>query len=62
MKEGDTMLKIRLEYADNRKGLEELEEALKVLEQDLEILYRSKAYANRNSLYKRVYVEVEKKD
>ena len=62
MKEGDTMLKIRLEYADNRKGLEELEEALKVLEKDFEILYRSKSYTNRNSLYKRVYVEVEKKD
>lgn len=62
MKEGDTMLKIRLEYADNRKGLEELEEALKVLEKDFEILYRSKPYTNRNDLYKRVYVEVEKKD
>lgn len=62
MKEGDTMLKIRLEYADNRKGLEELEEALEVLEKDFEILYRSKPYANRNSLYKRVYVEVEKRD
>lgn len=56
------MLKIRLEYADNRKGIEELEEALKVLEKDFEILYRSKPYTNRNSLYKRVHVEVEKKD
>lgn len=62
MKEGDTMLKIRLEYADNRKGLEELEEVLKVLGKDFEILCRSKPYTNRNSLYKRVYVEVEKKD
>lgn len=56
------MLKIRLEYADNRKGFEELEEALKVLEKDFEILHRSKPYTNRSGLYKRVYVEVEKKD
>ena len=56
------MIKIRLEYADNRKGLEELGEVLKVLEKGFEILYRSKPYTNRSSLHKRVYVEVKKKD
>lgn len=56
------MIKIRIEYADNPKGCEELEKLIDVLEESYTILSKSKPYTNRNSLYKRVYVEVEKKD
>ena len=55
------MLKIRLEYADNEVGTKELEKALKLLEKDFLILNKSKAYANRNNSYKRIYLDVENK-
>lgn len=51
------MIKLRLEYLENS----ELEKALDTLEQDFNILSKSKAYQNRNSLYKRLYVEIEEK-
>lgn len=53
------MLKIRLEYVDNPKGQWELERLIDVLEEKYTVLSRSKSYTNRNSLYKRIYVEVE---
>lgn len=53
------MIKIRLEYVDNPKGQWELEKLIDVLEEKYTVLSRSKPYANRNSLYKRIYVEVE---
>ena len=56
------MIKIRIEYADSPKGCEELEKLIDVLEESYTILSRSKPYTNRNSLYKRVYVEAKKKD
>ena len=56
------MIKIRIEYADSPKGCEELEKLIDVLEEKYIVLSRSKSYTNRYSLYKRVYVEVEKKD
>ena len=55
------MIKIRLEYADNPKGIKELQKALDVLEKDFTILSKSKAYENRNSLYKRIYLDIEEK-
>ena len=55
------MIKIRLEYASNPKGIEELQKTLNILEKDFIILSKSKAYKNRNSLYKRIYVEIEEK-
>ena len=57
------MLKIRLEYVDNQNGLKELQKALKTLEKDFTILSKSKPYHNRNknSSYKRLYVEIEEK-
>lgn len=54
------MIKIRLEYVDNPKGQWELEKLIDVLEEKYIVLSRSKSYTNRNSLYKRIYVEVEK--
>lgn len=53
------MIKIRLEYVDNPKGQWELERLIDVLEEKYTVLSRSKSYTNRNSLYKRIYVEVE---
>ena len=53
------MIKIRLEYVDNPKGQWELEKLIDVLEEKYTVLSRSKSYTNRNSLYKRIYVEVE---
>lgn len=53
------MIKIRLEYADNPKGIEELQKTLDVLEKNFTILSKSKPYANRNSLYKRIYLDIE---
>lgn len=53
------MIKIRLEYVDNPKGQWELEKLIDVLEEKYIVLSRSKSYTNRNSLYKRIYVEVE---
>ena len=55
------MIKVRLEYADSQNGIEELQKVLDVLEKDFTILSKSKAYVNRNSLYKRLYVEIEEK-
>ena len=51
------MIKLRLEYLENS----ELEKVLDTLEQDFNILSKSRAYQNRNSLYKRLYVEIEEK-
>lgn len=51
------MIKLRLEYLENS----ELEKALDILEQDFNILNQSKPYQNRNSLYKRLYVDIEEK-
>lgn len=53
------MIKIRLEYADNQKGIEELQKTLDVLEKNFTILSKSKAYQNRNSLYKRIYLDLD---
>ena len=53
------MIKIRLEYADNPKGQWEIERLIDVLEEKYTVLSRSEPYTNRNSLYKRIYVEVE---
>lgn len=53
------MIKIRLEYVDNPKGQWELERLIDALEEKYTVLSRSKPYINRNSLYKRIYVEVE---
>lgn len=59
------MIKIRLEYADNPNGIEELQKVLDVLvdvlEKDFAILSKSKPYQNRNSSYKRVYLDIEEK-
>ena len=61
------MIKIRLEYADNQNGIEELQKVLEVLVdvlgKDFTILSKSKPYHNRNknSSYKRLYVEIEEK-
>lgn len=61
------MIKIRLEYADNQNGIEELQKVLEVLVdvlgKDFTILSKSKPYQNRNknSSYKRLYVEIEEK-
>lgn len=55
------MLKIRLEYVDNQNGLKELQKALKTLEKNFTILSKSKPYQNRNSSYKRLYLDIEEK-
>lgn len=58
------MIKIRLEYADNQNGIEELQKVLEVLVDVLGkdfILSKSKPYQNRNSSYKRVYLDIEEK-
>lgn len=49
------MIKIRLEYS----GIEELQKALDVLEKNFIILNKSKPYKNRNSLYKRIYLDID---
>lgn len=53
------MIKVRLEYADSQNGIEELQKVLDVLEKNFTILSKSKAYANRNNLYKRIYLDIE---
>ena len=59
------MIKIRLEYADNQNGIEELQKVLDVLvdvlEKDFTISSKSKPYQNRNSSYKRLYLDIEEK-
>ena len=44
-----------------KEDKKELQKASDILEQDFNILSKSKAYQNRNSLYKRLYVEIEEK-
>lgn len=55
------MIKIRLEYADNQNGIEELQKVSDVLEKNFTILSKSKPYQNRNSSYKRLYLDIEEK-
>lgn len=54
------MLKIRITYADNNKGNEELTEAINILNKQFDVLNQSRAYAGRgNSIYSNIYVDVD---
>ena len=56
------MLKIRITFADTEPGRKELEEALDQLDQDFNVLNRSKVYQGRGtSIYSNIYLEVENK-
>lgn len=58
------MLKIRVTFADNKKGNEQLEEFIEMLRENkqFEILNESKIYKGRgNSQYSNIYVDIDYK-
>ena len=56
------MLKIRLYFIDDETGRAELEEGIKKLEKNFEIISKSKVYNNtKGSKYARVYLDVKNK-
>lgn len=52
------MLKVRIYFSSE----EEAQELIGSLEKDYKILSKSNAYKDRNSEYKRIYLEVEKEN
>ena len=50
MSEDKNMLKIRITYADNNKGNEELTEAINILNKQFDVL---------NQIYSNIYVDVD---
>lgn len=57
------MLKLRVYFVDDKKGNLELEEALKKIDKEFNIISKSKVYKNsKGSKYSRVYLNVENKE
>lgn len=56
------MLKIRLYFIDDEAGRAELEEGIKKLEKNFEIISKSKVYNNtKGSKYSRIYLDLRNK-
>lgn len=57
------MIKLRVYFVDDKKGNVELEEALKKIGKEFNIISKSKIYKNsRGSKYSRIYLDVENKE
>lgn len=52
------MLKVRVSFSDEI----EKDEFIKMLQKETEVLSVSEEYKNRNSKFKRIYVELDKKE
>lgn len=56
------MLKIRITFIDNKKGNEELKEAITSIKKDFDVINKSRIYKGRNnSQYSSIYIDVESK-
>lgn len=56
------MIKLRLTFVDNEKGIKELESVLKELKKSFDIISESKVYKGRgNSQYSNIYLDINKK-
>lgn len=56
------MLKVRITFVDNEKGVNELEQAKKSINKEFIILQESKIYKGRgNSQFANIYYDVEPK-
>ena len=57
------MIKLRAYFVDDKKGKIELEEALKKINKEFNVISKSKIYKNsRGSKYSRVYLDIENKE
>ncbi len=57
------MIKLRAYFVDDKKGNIELEEALKKINKEFNVISKSKIYKNsRGSKYSRVYLDIENKE
>ncbi|MBS6601277.1 MAG: hypothetical protein KH333_09765 [Clostridium sp.] len=57
------MIKLRVYFVDDKKGNVELEEALKRIAKEFNIISKSKVYKNsRGNKYLIVYIDVENKE
>lgn len=56
------MLKVRITFVDDKKGNEELKNTLYKLEQEFDIISKSKIYKGRGtSKYSNIYLDLEQK-
>lgn len=55
------MLKIRVTYIDDEEGNRELQELQQKLQDELEILNKSKIYKGRGSKYSSIYFDVKRR-
>lgn len=56
------MLKVRITYVNNDKGKKERDMLIGSLEDDFELLSKSKEYVGRGeSIYNNIYLDLEKK-
>lgn len=54
------MIKIRLTFIDNEEGNKELEEVIETINNNYEILNKSRIYKGRNgSKYSNIYIDIE---
>ncbi len=57
------MIKLRAYFVDDKKGNIELEEALKKINKEFNVISKSKIYKiSRGSKYSRVYLDIENKE
>lgn len=56
------MLKIRITFVENKNGIEELEQAKKILKKEFNVIQESKIYKGRGeSQFSNIYYDVESK-
>ncbi|MFQ9545707.1 MAG: DUF3970 family protein [Clostridium sp.] len=55
------MLKLRLYFIDDYGGRKEIDIALKKIEEEFDIISKSKEYKDRGSKYSRIYLDLKNK-